>query len=399
MKLNDTFSLEGKGEKKLMEDLSIIDSDTVTKTVNPLGFTIYSVESVTKDGIKCLVIDPDYMDSQLLFPLKRPATYFSPGEKHYGLYTYSQLKDKMGLSEEIISEIREVGYFLKYSDVGDERILLVPSKAFMSTFCRQLGVGKLPELADPIREVFIGYLLREKEDDFSITYREAESYGKVFSANSEKYTTIAQTEAVKKITDCLKEKVAVSVDYYKITHYRTKIKMSLPELTESKVKIGVLLSFSEVGDESYSLQLGVTIRGIFFKIGSPITRSHRGEVDFKGLVDEFLESSKNQIESLKYCLSHLDNEVKKDSVGTVITFLNLQKAIGINACKVLPKDYKEVNNGEELLYEVIRYINSIPLKVMEIKGKPLPESAVEKIDKAAGQMFTLSKCKKVFGWE
>ena len=178
--LDCNLSIEGWSKNDLFRATKDVDTHTSCIDIVPQDIIVYSVESICKAGLNVMIADPNYMNVRDLFPLKSNKSIYSEGTGNYFLYKYEDMK-KEGLSDTLIEEIKMVGYFLEYKDT-----YIVPSTTFMATFCRQLGCSKLPDMSDPIREIFIAHLLRDA-NNFKMIYRHQNGVCKALACFTSSY--------------------------------------------------------------------------------------------------------------------------------------------------------------------------------------------------------------------
>ena len=423
--MEENFEQVGSNERVLLQSLKFLSEKTKIRTIDPTQLTLYSIVHIGKDGMEVMVIQPDYMDVEELFPLYKENTYFSKGNKHFGFFSYERFKKHMGMTDQILEEVKETGYFLRYSRKIGDSILLIPSKQFFTSLYRQLGCQKLPDIEDPFLHIFTAYLLRDGEP-FKMIYREGELIGKAFTCFSTNYSEKPQYEAAVEFLNEMKPDVEGLVSYYKITHFVTQIRFSIPELYlmlgNKKVEAGVELIMSDTGDASITIQSVLSVNGRHIRIGEAVNQPHKGDIDLAVLVRKY---KAKELEKLKQLVGNL-KKIKSETVSkkrTVTDLLDIIRFSDVAGNKVAKLYYANLEDAEISLQECVAEVLAIPgsienfyrqesLKAAmqrnderkkglrsgqyeEEVGKDLPESVLIKTESAIGSLFTSEKARKL----
>lgn len=407
--LNEDFYTEGSNVNTLLQILKEVSETTQCKNIEPSNLTIYSIVDITKTGLNVLIIRPDYMNAEDLFPLVRRYTYFSAENKNYVFISYSKLQG-IGLTENLIEEIKEVGYFMKYTmDYGSSILFMMPSKTFLATLCKQIGCAKLPSESDPIREIFIGHLLKDAKN-FKMIWRTDENINKCFACFSSKYIFEDQLQVVSKFLECMKvQKPNSYVSWYEISHYETLVRVSYTDkkytLNGSNKKRtlipGVIFSFSEVGDASYSLQGYISCNGSGFYVGNPILLDHKNSFLIEELWEKYLVEELKMLQILER-IQHVseDKEVNiADEFARTLAAISFEKAIGQKMFTMV-KNNMTNNDGSliDLLIALLDIVSNIRYTSVAERDKELPKSTIRRAEKMLEQIFYNKYAKEVFEW-
>ena len=433
--LKEDWHVVGSNETSLINTIDEVSDRTITRLINPSQLTLYSIVSIVKEGLNVMVIKPDDMDVEILFPIKGGRTYFDKDQKHYGFFSYERFRKKMGMDDELLEEIRENGYFLRYSGGIGDSILLIPSASFMATLCRQLNCGKLPDITDPFRDIFIAYLLRDA-DNFKMVYREGELSGKAFACFTSKYTEVKQKNAVKEFLTALKAKIPNAiVSFFKIDHFITTVKVDFPDLEvtlkcngkRKVIKSCVTFTMSDVGDASFTLQNCLSINGHNIRVGAPVMQPHKGEISIPALVESYLKKSYLELEKITNQLSQLNTQnmlPKSDTMIKVLDLIQFKAACGVKTANMYKKSLKDNScvSSAEIVLELLNIPGNLELfyqnetkkyavirnqerrdgirkgRLEEEVGKELAVSVIYKMEAVIGNIFFDKNVAEVIEW-
>lgn len=412
--LKEDWYANGGNETTFRSIVKEVSNKTHVRIVDPAQLTICSVAKVTGDGLKVMMLKPDFIDSDTLFPLDgRIKTYFHEKE-NYRLFKYEAFRN-LGLTNDLIDEIKSVGYFLRYK-TAEGSIFLIPSEYFMATLCRQLGVSKLPEIGDPFREIFIAFLLRDAEN-FKIMYRQEGAIAKCFACFTPNYTDEPQCDSYSKFIDTVKLIYPnARVSLYQITHFKTFLKMDFDIQCElvvngktKRITPCVTFTTSDVGDSSFIIQSGLSVNGRVINIGNKIARAHKGIVDIPEMVESYAIKEYAFLEKTCSKINRL-NDIKDDfaldaTIEKVLTGIHFKKASGSKASSsyVASIEKKEAKLPE-VLWEILNIPGNIELfhwnKTKELYGigKKMSPSSVEKVEDLIGEVFNNPVAKEIFSW-
>lgn len=428
--LKENWKVVGSNEKTLFSELKNISDRTKVRMVEPESLTLYSIVSVVKEGLNVMVIKPEDMYAELLFPIKGNHTYFEKNMKHYGLFPYSRFKSKMGMDDDMLEEIMQAGFFLRYSAGVGDSILLIPSETFFSALCRRLNCGKLPDICDPFLHIFLAYLLRDT-DSFKIVYREGELIGKAFTCFSSKYTHITQYDAVADFFASFKSEIPNAfISFFEINHFKTTIRIEMPDLKvkwkKRKIIPCITFTLSDVGDAAFTIQSCLLVNGKCVRIGDPVSQPHKFDTSFEVLVKQYMSRSYPQFKDIVTLLCNLPDKSfpRKDTISTILNCVPFIEACGKNIARL----YKEnqLDNSlaslEDIIFELLNIPGSIEHfyyrttlekaikfnkdltagketgKYKEEVGKQIAPSILEKMETAIGQIFTNVKVKELIQW-
>lgn len=365
--LNDDFSLSGSRERGALEALNFMSENTINKVVYPSEFTIFSLTSQKNpEQIEMLKIKPDYTDEKLILPANPKQVYFGHGSGNRGSLPVSKLRS-WGLSDSQIEEIYARGFFLQYHDENDEIITLIPSKSFLSTFCKQLGCGRLDEGINPFRDLYLASLMRYA-DSFQIVYRKNGNIGKVFACFSRDVKHTSQTVVMDIKEELLKHR-NTCIRGWRIDHYLTYIDFAFTDRMEviggARVTPGVRFTFSDVGDASYCLQSSLFIYGGIILIGKELSKRHtKTEFDVKTFVQDYFDSYYGEIKiSMQKIKDSKTIEVDnvQDKVSKTITHIGLKRVFGLANTNKLKESYlKTIPDEQGSQEDVFMAILKIP---------------------------------------
>lgn len=407
MILNENFTKEGFNQAQMLADVFKISDSTMCLDIEPENLIIYSIDRIRKEGFYIMEIDSKNMFTDILFPIKGGKPLYSQESEEYFFYYFDTMK-KDGFTEELIMEIKNVGYYMKYND-----LTIVPSEYLMTTLCRQIGCSKLPDMPDPIRELFIAHLLRDA-DNFKMIIRQEGGIAKALACFSDGYNYIPQKQVIEDLLKVVEDEeyLTVSVNYYKITQFKTQIRFEFPEMSKlialgnkkKKVVPSIIFTMSDSGDYSYRLQSYIGINGQGVYVGESISLQHRGSTDIAVLVREYalkgLPILKEAIKDIEYVSSKTDETVDyKDVYIKILEDINFTSAIGVKLYNDLKKDIEDrVCTSKELLFELLDINGRINKLNLDERGKYPPESTMARSEKQLGEIFNSGVAKDVFGW-
>lgn len=375
--------LKGGNEKHLVVDLAKVSDATVADVIDPYDITVCSIVSVLKQGIKVIRYEPASTDAKLLFSLDSNYNYFKDS---YRMITYQEMEAK-GLDQEAIDQVLKMGYLL-FLNTEQEEKMIIPIPELLNTVAKICKVGKLPKDSNPIRELYLAYILSEA-DPFRLVYRNNGTYCTGITCLGEKTKWRNQSSYATEILQTIHEKFAYSaVSWYEISDTLTRFKVDLTELTFKKTGAkkylfspGFLITISDTGDYMNSIQTVVGINGRIAKVGVPLPLENISEENIEMATVE-----------MKRIISFLDsveseNEVKKsDAVLELAKKINLQ-SVGQKIFQQY-SDWLSTENEEECSnIDVVAELMSFPSKIDMICGKNTPQYITEKSERLIGDML------------
>lgn len=391
--LNEDFELTENREDGLRQAVCEMSERTCYKLVTPSNFMIYSLlkpRDDKKDAFHVAILDPDFSDMHILTPKNVAECYFRPENKTLGYVKIADLR-KCGMTEEQIDEIEKNGYFLQYR-TEKSTMTLIPSKAFLSTLCRQLGIGKLNEGIDSIRNIYLASRMRDGEP-FTLVYRKSQSgYSKAFGCFSKKFPHHSQI-IIFDFKDQLSAFGLVSVRHWAINHFLTSVDFAFHDIgvRVGKLKLtpGVRLSLSDVGDSSYILQNTLYTNGGVVLFDELVSRKHTGTLEVEDMMRQYRENQYPKLKKAIALLEELDQiPVKDKRTAILLLFQKIQiaSAFGKSNFKEFKKQYlpKEENIPCTAL-DVVLFI----LKIPGIVRPSYKAFATERVALAVGKVLTL----------
>lgn len=378
--LDEDFVLEDYKEGSLRDVLEEISDSTKFKIVEPARFKIYSIiHTKDKGSLRIVALDPDFMTADILLSPDASSEYFKQG--NMGNLPIHSLKLR-GMTNEQIEEVKRIGFLLRYRDDKSE-FTLIPSDAFLATLCRQLGIGRLSDGIDPLRDIYLASKMRYA-DEFGIVYRTYKGYGKVFGCFSPKFSATPQTvcyEFMEGLKDLGDVAFNISIRRWKITHFLTTVQFSLNSLTEViggvKITPGVRLKLSDVGDASFTLESILCLNGGTVLLGDKVTRRHTGKIIPSDIISEYSK-----------CISHISDALGylRDGEGMVVEdkFKEMKKllkrigfesAFGLRNTNAFLKEYLSEETVQCTYFDVLIDILKIP-GIIQGKYQPNIEELV-----------------------
>ena len=393
-KIENYYEKKGTLESDLFKNLSEISDMTEIKVIKPYCLAIYSIATTIKGGVRVIEFSPDDMEYQFIMTDEY-------AKEHIEDIPYQDFY-KIGFTKNLIEEVLETGFFLKYRDEDGSETVYVPSPNFSSALASVCGAGKLPKDIDPMREMYLAYLLRDI-DSFSIVLRKDGNIAKAIAAFSAKHEVIRQDNCISDIYNSLKKQHDfVNVSYYNINHFKTSVQFNLPDMKIMKrgsndkrytILPCFMLNLTDCGNMACSLQPALSINGKVTMVSDAILPDSQ----------ELSTRISEEICNLSVILSDIDNYSeaivnKKDNVRRLMKKLKLSN-IGIKYEKIY-NSYMETFSEKCPKFEVLLEILSFPSKLTylytkEYKQLP-PEYIIEKVGKLAGNVFTIDFEKECF---
>lgn len=389
--LDEDFELFEPREAGIQKNIQKISEQTEYRIVQPCNIEIFSLISSRNgsDYFEVIKISPNYTNLRLFMPQDLNQLYFSKKNQNSGCMSLLKLK-KAGMTEKQIDEIEAAGFFLQYK-LERGYITLIPSKSFLATLCKQLGIGKLNSGIDPIRDIYLASRLRYA-DDFTLIYRTAGAYGKAFACFSTKVACIPQT-VLFDYKKYLSEKVGTMIKKWRYTHFTTEIDLSFNQMEinlnrKAKITPGVRLKFSDVGDCAFSLQNALYINGGAILLNDLISKKRSHKLDTKEMVEEYYTKIYPKLVSAVQKLENFENikvPDKKQAAFQILNKLDFIAIFGTIYGKEVMENCISKLNGSGTLLDVILAILKIPGTVMT-DYRP---SAIDRLNVSIGRIFEL----------
>ncbi len=390
--LLNNFTKKGISESAMMNDLKIISDMTEIKVIQPYYLYIYTILHTTKEGLKIFEVIPDLVSIPEIFNKE----YF---EEHTSIITKQDFF-KIGLNEQLVEEILDVGYFIKYCVPNEKPMLILPSENLLNALSSACGAGKLLKQIDPMNLLYLGYLLSETES-FSILLRKEGKIAKAFTAFSEKHIIERQDERIDAALKKIREHEYYQINKYQIDHQFTTVEVIMPNMKMLKRGIDknylVTPSFNiilnDAGDSASVLKASLTINGHQSIIGEPIPLCD----------DEFPEMLSEEFKLFDKILEKLSN-VSEDTADKKESVRRIMKKLGFShISKKYLKLYENYMNTFsdtapkiEILFEILCIPAQISFMHMQEYKKLPPDYVMKKIAKLSGRVFTLDIDRECF---
>lgn len=397
--LTEGFAVEENQEGSLTQTLISVSNRTKFDVIDPIDINIYSVlrEPGTKStGFDLVKFQPAFVNISLFEPQTEPeGSYFHPSKKNVGTMPFDTFL-KEGLPKEVLEEIVEVGYFLQIKTEMGTKLTLVPAKGFLSTFCRQMGVGKLNEGIDPIRDLYLSSRLVYAEP-FTLVYRTDGKFGKAFGCFSKNFGDMPQT-LILDFKEKLKQKFpSLTVRHWEYTHSITSVDFSFNDkvfkINGMRVTPGVRLSLSDIGDSSYKLQNVLFCNGSVVTLPDAVQKKRTKSIDVKELVTGFFESCQPEQERIIQIVKNSASRSVSNKGAEIIRIfkeIGFSTAIGQRSASAIIAQFEEQNETtslEDVLCNVLKIPGTV--KTKECK------SCLTKVSESIGKVFTLKSVAKL----
>lgn len=395
--LND-FLFEGSNKKEFEKEIKNLSDHTEYLEINPEDLIIHSVESITREGMNILVIKPEFCSAREVFPIKRERTAYSEGKNYYFLSNQQCMK-KWGNPE----DLKEAGFFMEY-----EGNIIIPDGRTFAHLCRQIGVAKLQSEPDPMRELFIAYLLGYA-DKFKMLVRKEKGVMRCVITFAESHHTFLQDEIFEKILSCLSDDAVVT--YFCISQGVTSLRLALKKQEclvnvnnkRKKISPSIVINYSDAGEQALSVNGYISINGRGFYVGEPVSNPKWSKMED---IEKFVEDlKKNIIPLMSNIITDIKRVSEKDTCDFNLCYKKIMDDIEISS-DIGNKLYeaacnhaeKRIISKRELLFEVLDTAGYINKLCLDSKNKEVPIYAVKNCEKKIGTVFKSRFCREVFGW-
>lgn len=387
-RLFNDFEVTGTSEEKMFQELKNISDITEMITIEPYRLSVVSLKNTIKGGYKTIEFRPDemYIDTLCSNDFWKEFTNEVSFEDFH----------RSGIDNNLISEISETSYFLKYDDK-----VIVPAPSLQNMLTHQLGAGKLYKEADPMNQLYLAYLLRESEP-FSMIIRQVNNVAKGFAVFSENHTLIRQDERVREAINTIREQHRYTeISHFSIRHLKTEIELILPDLkvarksNEKKYVIAptFIISLADTGDYSYTIQPALSINGRAIRIGEAILFD---KDNIKELISEELVNFNKIMSELEEGKAFVK---KVENIRRIMTKLGYNK-LGNKYLDLYNEYLKGFENEKCNKVEVMIEILTIPQNIVYLHTKTYnalpPEYVIEKMSRLSGNIFGLDFDRECF---
>lgn len=396
--LKEDYSIEENQEGSLVQTLVSISNRTKFTVVEPASIEIYSIlrePSEKATGLDIIKIKPAFADMRLFLPRKNEKPYFSLENGNCGTMPYQTFIDN-GCPEEVLKELVSVGYFLQITTEMGTKVTLIPSKGFLATLCRQLGVGKLEEGIDPMRDIYLASRLVYC-DPFTLVYRTNGKFGKAFGCFSPKFGDLPQTLVLDFKEHLMKANPNMSVRHWEYTHSITSVDFSLNDkvfrVNGMRVTPGVRLSLSDIGDSSYTLRNVLYCNGGVIALPAIVQKKRSKELDVKEMVTQFYQDCLPELEKVEIILKGAEKVVvsnKGAEISDLLKKIGFESSIGQRTAPAYFESYAQMN-APATFNEVLGEIMKIPGKAKAKECK----SCLNRVSDCIGKVFSTKNVEKL----
>jgi len=405
--LYDSFDVEGSFKENLQNHLSEIGSITQKVTLSYDNVILYSVERHTKNGVFLLRIDPAYMNARGLIAIKKDVTYYSPENKNYFFVEYKKLKS-LGFDDRLIADMLDKRYFLKVNEQ-----IIIPGKTFTQSLQKKLGMTGIKSIDDPIIVMFLGYLIMELEDDIQIVGRGSRRIMKGMSCYSMKYRVANHDTLVHYLFDAIFDRNDnSSMSYFHINMSKTEVRIEFFDQTYMcKWKVGdkyirnricpsLVFITSHTSEYATSIQGYISVGGTGMYVGNPVTITDLTQEGVTAAVDMFFKQEYDNLISMSKKLGELadEKEYGEDVYKKVMNKSGLSSALG-GIYSVIKNDICGTSfSKKDIFFIILQQVKALNTTRLELGNEVCPESAIYRVEKCFGTIFTNKDCKEIFGW-
>lgn len=376
------YKAVGNNEKSLMDDLKVFSDNTIAKTIEPYNLIIYSIARIKKEGFLMLELSPDEMDIFSVIPPKGRTSLYSEGNG-YKYFSFAGLQ-KVGITEDLIEDIRDAGFFMKYRSN-----IIIPGEGCPNILAKACKVGKVSTEPSPMRDMYLAYVLSEAEP-FKLLCRTDGRMVKLIDIVSDTHSHVSQQDHVEKALGIIRSiRDDASVTYYSLDHKKSVIKVEFPKM--KLVKKGkkryiftpaLTLTISDDTDTKSCIQGSLGINGRLCKIGDSISLC-LDDRDIKKRIVPLIK----ELETISAHIAGLDERElsdRRESIKELASAVDLpsvgQKVYGMYESYLdTIEEISEVDEFAEIL--------SFPSKINYITGKEIPQYVIDKSEKLIGAML------------
>lgn len=317
--LDDDYKASGTGAEELVQVLTELRDNTIMFNVGPTNLEVCSIINSDKKGtLVCIKHDP--------LSAIPPEDIVVSGYGKNVLYnlSYEKMKSR-DFTPQMITDMKNVGYFFLYEE--EPRVMvIIPSKKLMATFCRQLGIGKLSDGQNALRDAYIANLLWQA-DDFLLKCRARNGIAKGLAAFTGKYVESDYLTSVNLLLDTLTTYTPAIRDWV-VTNTCLKVDFIFPGITtrinKTKISGGVRLTISDIGDAGYKMENIIYVSGGVIPTGKGKSCTHRNN-EYKKIAKKYSESC---IAQFKEVFEQLE---KKEPLNNKVNILQLLEKIGLQS--------------------------------------------------------------------
>ena len=371
--LDEDFAIDGTDMKDLKRALALFDLRTRVWVYDGFNFRVYSYRQRVADGCKFAVLNPDEISISSI------SDYLDDSNNTVTLTKRDLMSLGIGGAE--MRDILREGFFLMYHHPDPEENagsteVFVPSKAFLATFCKSLGVGKLEVGPSPFRDLYIAHLLSEVTKQIEMVSRTgAKNTNKAFACLANVFLPPMQEAIeVSKVISVKGDTKARLLNWH-IDHTVTEVNFVFPNLAENGLIPGFRYSASAIGDRAVTIEsILVTENGGMAVFGETKATHSANYSQFKPISDYMADEFpilKVVVKKLgRYCSTDVKNihDEADRILGTGKKSMGTNNGHGkkkyAEALKKFPTD---PGTGADVLREIFRY--SAEVETAGIEGR------------------------------
>ena len=373
--LDREFELSGTREHDLKLLLEEVSDRTSYQFVDPDDLVFISIVKVCtvdrgdykgEKGFIVLRFMPNEANINLFLPQNLSQLHFEQKRGNYGLLPFRYLKERYGMTDSQIREVRDIGFLFSY-DNGEGEDIYIPSHYFLPSLCRTVcGISSLDAGIDPIRDIYVAHLL-QCQDPFLMVSRRGSTVCRAFGCFSGNFTQARQTVAFGFKRE-LENTFRVAVRQWRFTHPETTIDFVFSGeqrmVGGTRVGCGARLTLSDTGDSSYILQNCLYLNGGTVLCDGLVKKRHTGELKVEAMVGEYLgkvyPKLQDHFEELEQAASIPVGNFR-EALEQEVTSLKLDKVIGKKRFADYQKAYiAKSGNGETSRQQVLLEMLKIP---------------------------------------
>lgn len=396
--LEESYEIVEHSEMGLFQILTHVSNRTHFELVDPVNITIFSLlrePTEDEDAFEVIKTKPAFADMRLFLPQKDGENYFSTERGNIGKMPYAIFLQN-GASEEMLEEVKRVGYFMQVTTEENSIVTLIPSKGFLATLCRCCGVGKLEEGVDPMRDIYLASRL-VYADPFTLVYRTDGRLGKAFGCFSPKFGTTPQLIVWDFKEELLRKYKNTTVRRWEYNHFITSVDFTLNDrvfrLGKMRITPGIRFTLSDVGDASYTFRLALYCNGGYILLPEFVSRKRSGTLNISEMIEEFYEKCIPELYNIQ-CLLEKADTIPVENIGenicSILSSYGFISAIGKTKAVEYYQKFRE-NTEDGTMVDVLQAI----LKISGIAKKQECNSCLKKTSECIGSIFTRTALQKI----
>ena len=292
--LHKDFEVNGNDMNSFVKDIKFISKNTEIVELDPGEITIYSVASGStyfknnEEVLRIYHFYPDECDLQLYSRNGLPIKYL--------------LVEKLieqGFTREMIDNVIQAGAFYGFPN-KDGWLYAAPSTIFLSSLCKSMGIGKLIEGINPMRDMYLGTILADSpKEKIKIMVRKSKSAAKAFSCFSSDYKEIPQADILNLIDTANKRLGNTDIFSYHIDHEITSVDVIIPskniESNGNIISCGYRFCMSDTGCCAFKLYPLITVGKNAIVMPNGINKKRSEITNLSDFMMEFLDKAEEDV--------------------------------------------------------------------------------------------------------